>query len=242
MMQWSLQSMAGKESMMRIRRAFVCVVLATLLTTALSGCVRYVRSNISVFHDLSPQKTNQPIAILPWDESKKDSLEFKAYAERLAGYLRNNRFKVVDQSEKPPLVAFFNYGIDDGKRVVSSYAIPQWGQTGVSSSRTTTTVTKSQNRTTVRSSTTYTPEYGVIGYTTETRTTVVFTRFMDLDIVELRGPNGAERKLYEGRLRSLGGCASMAFVMDALLEAFFTEFPGKSGTGRIVDVRWEKDC
>jgi hypothetical protein len=234
--------MVGKESMMRIPRAFVFVILVTLLTMALSGCVRYVRSNVSVFHDLSPGRTAQPIAILPWDESKRDSLEFRTYAERLAGYLRNNGFNVVDESEKPPLVAFFNYGIDDGKPVVSSYAIPRWGQTGVSSVHTTRTVTKSKNRTTVRSLTTYTPEYGVTGYTTETRTTVVFTRFIDLDIVELGGPDGAERKLYEGRLRSLGGCASMAFVMDALLEAFFTEFPGISGTGRTVDIRWENDC
>ncbi len=241
-MRWRFHSAVGKESKMRISRTFVCVFVVTLLAVALSGCVRYVRSNISSFHELSRQATSQPIAILPWNDSKKDSLEFKAYSERLAAYLRNNGFKVVDQSEKPPLVAFFDYGIDDGQPVVSSYSIPQWGQTGISSAHTTTTITKSQNRKTVSSLTTYTPEYGVTGYTTETRTTVVFTRFINLDIVELKGPGGTQRKLYEGRLRSLGGCASMAFVMDPLLEAFFTDFPGKSGTGRTVDVRWEKDC
>jgi hypothetical protein len=118
-------------------RLFVFVVTIYLL----AGCAGHrISGEVTAFHELSPSP-GETIAVLPWRQQKKDSLEFKSYATVVEQQLSAKGYSVVPLDSKPALVAFLDYGIDDGQQVMSSYAIPHYGVTGYGSSYTTGTVT-----------------------------------------------------------------------------------------------------
>jgi hypothetical protein len=74
------------------------------------------------------------IVVLPAQKEKAGTLEFAEYAKLVEDGLRKEGFQVVPSGEPAELVVFFGYGIDQGRDEVYSYAVPEFGQTGVQSS------------------------------------------------------------------------------------------------------------
>ena len=109
--------------------------------------------------------------MVPFKE-QEGSLEHKAYEQTVKQELIEKGFRetTLDQAE---IVVFLFYGIDTGKQVVSSY--PIIGQTGVSSSSTYGTVQSYGSYGTYSGTTTYTPQYGVVG--TGVTSGTQYTRF-----------------------------------------------------------------
>lgn len=208
----------------------------------LSGCAR-VQSNIQVFHELGDDYAGKRIAVLPWDSEKEGSLEFRAYAGMLGTYLKNEGFNVVPPEHEPEWVAFFDYGIDGGRTVTSTYSVPQWGQTGVSSATTYGTLNTFGNTGYYSGTTTYTPTYGITGYSTGITSATVFTRFVNIDIVDVsKSTEDNTKKIYEIRLTSRGSCGNITQVMDEFLQSIFQDFPGESGRGGKITVPAKFDC
>jgi hypothetical protein len=146
-----------------------CVVVASSvgLLVGLSGCASFIEANVSAFQDLGPSDQRARIAVAPWREQMKDSLEFRTYAAQVEARLRAKGFNVVPLSARPELVAFLDFGIDDGRQVAQSYAIPQYGVTAYSSSYTTGTITSyGPGYGSYSATTTHIPQYGITGYTT----------------------------------------------------------------------------
>ena len=61
-----------------------CVGLVVALGLLLSGCATTASAarisvDISVFHEMTDFSRDKAIAVMPWKESQKDSLEFKAF-------------------------------------------------------------------------------------------------------------------------------------------------------------------
>jgi hypothetical protein len=216
---------------------------AILFCFFLAGCAQ-VQSTVTVFHTLPAKGDGQTITIWPADKSKVGTLEFKAYAEKLTQHLQAAGYTVIEGSAQNPsrYVAVFNYGIDDGTLVTSTYAIPQYGVTGYSGSTTTGTVSGFGNMANVTATTTYTPQYGVTGYSTGTETDRVFKRAIILDIYDVTkvkpgDSSPANAQVYDGKLTSAGSCGSIAGVIDPMLSALFEDFPGQSGRTHTVNVR-----
>ena len=218
---------------------YTILVLCTVASLfALSGC-SFIRVNVSAFQELTPQDRTARIGVAAWREQMKDSLEFRTYAARVETHLRTKGFNVVPLKERPELIAFLDFGIDDGREVAESYVVPQYGVTGYSSSFTTGTITSyGGGYGTYSGMTTYTPRYGVTGYTTGVKTRTEFNRYVYIDVV--RVSQTEHKKVYEGKLRSRGSCGNLPTIMPPLLDVLFKDFP--AGGSRTLDVPWDGQC
>ena len=193
----------------------------------MSACAPRVTAEVQVFHDLDDRAGGETIAILPADDKRRGSLEFSAYARNLAGYLKANGFVVTPNTAQTDFVAFLDYGIDGGQDVSRTRTSPIWGTTGVSTT----------------SDGYVTPTYGITGYTTRTTTSTVYNRYVGIDIVKADPQDDLGGKsVYEARITSRGPCASLAEVIDEMLAAGFTGFPGPSGRGRQVPMSGPSGC
>jgi hypothetical protein len=193
-----------------------------------SGCAPLVRSQISVFHQLS--EGGRPTYALLSFKEQEGSLEHKTYENLLRQQLnaKDLREAPIDEAD---VVGFIQYGIDAGKEVVYSY--PIIGQTGTSSSYTTGAVQSYGGYATYSGTTYNTPTYGVVG--TGVRSQTEYTRYFRFDIVDRAAlAGGTVKKLYEARVVSRGSSGQISMVMPSMIRALFEEFPGKSGSTRSV--------
>jgi hypothetical protein len=201
------------------------------MTVLLSGCISFVQSNISVFHDLPPTGQALKYATLPL-KSQEGSLEHKSYEQLIKTEL-NKRGYVETPVAEADVIVFLDYGIDTGREVVSSY--PIIGRTGTSSSYTSGTIQSYGGYTTYSGTTYNTPTYGVVGSGTYSETE--YTRFLRLDFVDrVELAAGKVKKRYEAKVVSKGWSSQLAAVMPAMIKALFEDFPGKSGSVRRVSV------
>jgi hypothetical protein len=202
-----------------------------ILALALSGCGTSLRSRVSSFHKLPPEKTGITFAVLPF-EWQNGSLEFQTYEERVISNLKDKGLEAVPL-EQAQYVVFLAYAIDSGQNV--SYSYPVFRQTGVSSANTSGTVNSYGNRATYSGTTTYTPIYGVVGSGVGTRTE--YKRVVRLEILDKAAlAAGNIRKVYEGEVVSSGSTGQLSAVMPTLLQALFQDFPGESGQSKNVTL------
>jgi hypothetical protein len=188
------------------------------------GCAsNAVESTIETHHRLSQGDRSKSIIVLPAQEEKNGTLEFAEYAKFVEDGFRREGFQVAPPGEPPDLVAFFGYAMDQGRDELYSYAIPQFGQTGVQSSQTFGTVQSYGYGTTYSGTTTYTPSYGITGWTPQVGTRRVFARVAILDIYDLsRGDEPV--KVYESIITSLGSSAVLGNVIDEMVASLFKDF------------------
>jgi hypothetical protein len=199
-----------------------------------------VRSNIQTFHTLPPVGAGKSVFVAASDEKKQDTLEFRSYARMLESHLAKKGYVPVSDVASAEYVAFFEYGIDDGTLVTSTYSIPQWGVTGYSSSNTSGMINTFGSTGTYSATTTYVPQYGVTGYSTGTSTSKVYRRALILTLLKPgRDKQPKAESVYEAKLVSEGSCGSVAGVMTPMLEALFKDFPGQSGSARTVEIPYD---
>ena len=209
-----------------------------LALMAVAGCTTaVVRSDVSIFHELpSAAASGLKYSAMPL-KAQEGSLEHKFYEGLVKSELDKLGY-VETPADAADVIVFLEYGIDDGKQVVSSY--PIIAQTGSTTGFTSGTIRNSAGRyVTYSGVTTYTPTYEVIGTGVTSQT--VYTRFMRLDFLdpgELR--NGKVRKVLEAKVFSAGSSGQLATVMPIMIQALFQTFPGKTGSTRQVDLPLER--
>jgi hypothetical protein len=203
-------------------RLLVATCCSFWLLSCASGPVE-LQSTVETHHQLSAADLGKRVIILPAQEEKAGTLEFAAYAKFVEDGLRRDGFQVVPLGEPAELIAFFGYGIDQGRDELYSYAVPQFGQTGVQSSRTFGTVQSFGYGGTYSGTTTYTPSYGITGWTPQVGTRRLYTRAIVLHIYDIS--QGDEPvKLYESTVTSQGSSGTMGEVIDEIVASLFQDF------------------
>jgi len=183
-----------------MRRLLIAVICLMFFT----GCVRFVKSEISVFHELPLSLRSMSYTIIPFKE-QEGSLEYKAYEQSIKQELNAKGFRETSL-ENTDVVIFFSYGIDTGKEVVLSY--PIIGQTGVSSSSTYGTIQSYGRYGTYSGTTTYTPTYGVVG--TGVASNTQYARFLKVDILNRTAlSENKMAKIYEAKVISRGSSGQL---------------------------------
>lgn len=91
------------------------VVLAVGLL-ALTACASTFRSDVSTFHELT-SPGGERVLVTPIFQENEDSLEFKQYANIVAGHLAQYGYKSTGDNE-PELIAGFDVTIDDGREKI----------------------------------------------------------------------------------------------------------------------------
>lgn len=226
---------------MRAKIAPASVVLGALL---LSGCAT-IQPQFSVRVDsISGATTDKSSYILlPGNkDTKAEDLQFKEYATYVNRALIKNGFMPAESFEKANVAIFLVYGIGDPQEHPYSYSLPTWGQTGVSSSYTTGTISSYGGYGSYSGTTTYTPTYGVTGSTTHVGSYTTYFRFMVLDAVDLDEYKNSKKEvqLWKTTVTSAGSSGDLRRVFPILVAAS-QQYVGKN-TGQKVEVNlYEED-
>ena len=176
-------------------------------------------------------------SLLPGNkETKADDLQFKEYAAYVNRALIKQGFVPAESFEKANVAIFLVYGIGDPKESQYSYALPTWGQTGISSSYTSGTVSSYGGYGSYSGTTTYTPTYGVTGSTTHIGSYTTYFRFMVLDAVDLDEYKKSKKEvqLWKTTVTSAGSSGDLRRIFPILVAAS-QQYIGKN-TGQKVEV------
>ena len=155
------------------------------------------------------------------DDVNLNDLQFQEYATYIKRAM-NERGYVLDSSfENADVAVFLSYGIGDPKDYQSTFAMPTYGQTGVSSSTTYGTVNTYGNYGSYSGTTTYTPSYGVTGYIPITTNRTSYFRFLKLDAVdiEIYKKTKETKKLWTTTVTSRGSSSDLRRVFPILVAA-----------------------
>ncbi|WCL54532.1 DUF4136 domain-containing protein [Gimibacter soli] len=193
--------------------------LKTLVIVAAAGfaaaCTPMFRSDVSTFHsNFAP--SGQTIALTPMNPDRRDSLEFRQYANMIGLQLGRYGFRQAGDNE-PDLIAGFDITINDGREKIETYPSASrssfwysrhyWGFWGP-----------------------YDPFFDT-RFHDELRATTVYR--VELR-VELRQKDGT--MLYEGRAETETRSNNLPKLVPLLAEALFEEFPGPNGQTRHVKL------
>lgn len=189
---------------------------------AVGGCVPSIRSDVEVFHNLERGYAGATVAVVPGDESKAETVEFDDYARRLSRQLTRVGFAVVPRQSPHDYEVVLDYEIDAGERVTQVYSVPGYGFAR-------------HPRSLFHGY--YNPYFGLSGYRTRTRTFLVYTRQLTIEIWDPGSEGGlAPAQIYSAAVRSRGTCGRLSAVVDEMLTAAFEGFPGESGSVRTIDI------
>lgn len=209
------------------------IALFLIATFSLSGCMTTVNSNVTRFHDPNVLEANKTFAILPL-ETQDGSLEFQQYAKIVSEKLQTYGYTETSP-KKADYAVFFNYGIDNGSTVISSY--PIYGSTGGGTtyhSGSVNTYGSYGGSYGTYNGTSYTaPTFGVVGSGTSSHTE--YTRVLNLDILDAKKSNQSKIvKVFEGKVKSTGSSASFSTVSQCLIDSLFKDFPGENGKSESI--------
>jgi len=201
------------------------LLVAAVLLAGLSGCA-LLRSQVAVLHQLPKDLSGTTYVMIPFKD-QEGSLGHKAYEETVRQELNAKGFRETT-IERAQIVVFLAYGIEPGRRVVSSY--PIIGQTGATTCNTFDGTPHESYG--CRDSNPW-PTYGPVGKRETSQTE--YTRVLRLDIVDKEDfAEGNIKKVYEGKVVSSGFSDKLDKVLPKMVKALFEDFPGQSGSTKTL--------
>ena len=211
-----------------MRKRVAAVLIAPLLL-ALGACAApRFGAEVTQFHTLGPSPAPQSFVLVASDQAKGDTLEFAAYASQVVNGLQARGFRQVDSARQSELVARLNYQVGPG--MTESFARPVYGYYPdvYSTVRGRTSEGKPFSARVYESG-----GYVPLGYAEESR--IVYQRTLTLDMLDAAAwRRGQTRKVYEGRVVSIGPAPELARVVPLMVRALFVDFPGPSGATRTI--------
>jgi hypothetical protein len=221
---------------MNFKNYLLGIFLLIFISSCGGGLKYYVKVDSFGDSDLY----NKSYVLLPVSDGI-DGLEFNEYSAYVHRALKKKGFsRSLNGIDEAKIVIFMDYGISDPKTYQESYSIPQWGQTGVSSSYTSGSIGSYGS---YSGTTSYTPSYGVTGYTSGTSSYTEYTRYLKLsavDVIKWKSPNKSElTELWKTSVISTGSSGDLRKVMPILVVAS-EKYLGKD-TGQQVEVTIEPE-
>jgi hypothetical protein len=223
---------------MNLRRKQLRFVLAAApLLLALSACTSGFNANVKRFESQLPAPAGQTFAVVADDPALAGGLEFAQYARLVEARMAALGY-VPASPEKANLLVRFDYGVDKGRERVRSTGFggdPFWnpwygyGRMGY------------YGRYGYRPYG-YRP-YGAWGYgwydpwfDSGYESYTVYTSGIEMKI-----DNRADgRRLFEGKAEAASTSNRLGYLVPNLVEAMFTDFPGRSGETVRITVAPEK--
>jgi hypothetical protein len=182
----------------------------------LAACAAPFKGEVTTFHEWK-HPHGDTIRIVPLDERKLGSLEFREYAGLVAERLQQMGYSVVGEDESSQFVAQMDYFIDTGRTEIQTWPSDAvWYHFSYGHYRD--------------------PFYYGVGYWgPEVYSYTVYTRSLSV-VIRSTPDGGPGTVVYEGRVHSVGASHRLEEIMPYMVTAMFTNFPGESGLTKIVTV------
>lgn len=184
------------------------------LAMALSACASTFSSNVTSFHTQVPP-AGVKVAVVPIDENKLDSLEYRQYGSALQAMAERVGF-VGAREKTPDYVIGFDVSINDGREKLRSfYNGPSFWQRGYGWGGW------------------WNPGFGPYGsgFNSDIVARTVYRAELH---VEIRKPDGT--MVFEATAETESRDRSLPELVPLLAEAVFKEFPGENGKMRRVKI------
>jgi len=136
-----------------MNRIWSLVMVMVMVSSGLAGCAGIVKSDVTVFHAPELAQSGKAYAFVPL-RGQAGNLEYATYRNLVGKQLSKHGYHLVPLAKADYAVAL-QYSVDSWRQVVES--MPVYGQTGVSSSTTSGTMTSLGGFGTYSGTTTYTP-------------------------------------------------------------------------------------
>lgn len=193
---------------------------ALALGVMVAGCTAQMSTDVTRFNQLSVPSSGETVAVVAADPSLNGSMEFASVAGIVQQKLGAYGYEVPLAGRSPDIIAEISYhvthgpeGLRDNKRSPVSVGLGVGGGSGGYHG----------GGVGVGLSTGFNLGGGNDDAGTYRRLlTVVMTRTSD------------QTRLFEGRAQSVGGATSLGVVGPYLVDAVFTDFPGKNGETRTI--------
>lgn len=197
-------------------------IIAGLMLLVVAACTSQIKSDVARFHRM-PAPQGETYRIVAADPAKQSSLEFATYADYVAAELNRLGYKRAAAGTQPTLEVKVDYNVSTGREKIAT-------RPGMS-------VMPYYYSWRHRAFYPYAygfydpfwgpyPDNEVYSYT-------VYTRQLSMDIVRI---GETKEPLFEGRVESVGRDNRLPEVMPYLVQAMFTDFPGRSGVTKRVTI------
>lgn len=218
-----------------MRRYFSAIAMLFLLFTF--GCAPTVPSftvNVDTIGDA--EEFNTSYVLIPGNkDTTAEDLEFKEYASYVERALSELGFIKAESFDDAATAIFLGYGIGEPQEQQYTYSEPTWGQTGVSSTTTTGSVSSNGS---YSETTTYTPTYGITGSTTHYDSNITYLRFMFLDAVDLNEYKKSKKEIqiWKTKVSSSGSSGDLRRIFPILVAASQNNIGKNTGTMITVNL------
>jgi hypothetical protein len=173
--------------------------------------------------------------LLPTDKNTSpDDLQFKEYAHYVDKALAENGFTKETELTSADVIIFLTYLISDPKTYQETYSMPIFGQTGVSSSTTYGSVSSSGY---FSGTTTYTPTYGVTGYSSGVVNRTIFSRAISLDAIDAKAfMNEKIKGVWRTSAVSTGSSGDLRLVFPYIIASMEPYIATNTGKNIVVNI------
>ena len=223
----------------------VKAALASLMLAALAACATPFNANVSRYSAQLPAPQGQTFAIVADDQALAGGLEFSQYAGVVAGRMQALGYVPAASPAVADLIVRFDYGVDKGREQVRStgFSDPFWGPWGGYSRGGYYGGNGYYGGRSGYYGRGYRPGgawgYGFYdpwfdqGY--ERYTVYVSGITLKID----RRADG--QRLFEGRAEAASMSNRLPYLVPNLVEAMFTDFPGRNGETVRISIAPEKN-
>lgn len=206
-------------------RAPAAVLLLVVLSATVAACgPRMVEADVTRFSATAQGPAPGRVSIVP-SPDQRGSLEFEAYADMVAEELRLHGFQPVaaDAVPGPDYTVRLDWGVGDPVTQVYSSPTTLYGGTSIFGSRT---------------------GYGIgmgipLGGAQRVDSYTQYPKSLRVAMRPASAPPGGMSEpsnVFEGRATTTAGGPGVEAVMPYLVEAVFTNFPGRSGITEEVRI------
>lgn len=200
-------------------RRFAPPLLGLVILVLLGGCASKFKADVTRFHDLPPID-GQTVQIVARNPALQDTLEFQKYADLVGARLAGEGFRPPQPDQPSAYIAAIDYGVGEGREALRDGDGSSVG-VGVGGG--------SRGGLNVGVSTAFMLSGG--------DDDAVYVRNLYMDLTR-RSDNV---RVFEGRAVSEGRNRDLGRIMPYLVDALFTDFPGKSGETRTVKLDVSED-
>lgn len=177
-----------------------------------------------------------------WPSDSKinvNDLQFQEYALYVQRAMSLRGFQRIEDGQEPDVVVLLDYGIGQPRTNLGSITLPTYGQTGVSGATTTGTVNTFGNSSSYRSTTTFTPTYGVTGYRSSNYTYTTYTRYVSLDAFYWRDLRDRDEVVpaFQTSIVSEGSSGDLRRVFPVMIAAAAESIGRNTGQAQAIALQ-----